>query len=127
MPKRPKSLELLDFEIQFYERLVQDHPEFVDALIALGEAYTRRGWHEKGLATDLRLTQLTGKNPIVWYNLACSYSLLRRPEEALQALRQSITLGYDDFAYLGQDPDLETLRRSPQFRQFLETLAPKPR
>lgn len=123
MQKRSKSHELLEFEITFYERLLANDPDFVDALAALGEAYTRRGWYEKGLAVDQKLCQLKAKEPIVWYNLACSYSLLERPDDAVQALRQAIKLGYDDFEYLGKDPDLEPLRRSPKFRRFLETLA----
>ena len=58
MPKLNKSQELLDFEIAFYEQLLKEHPAFADALVALGEAYTRRGQHEKGLAVDQR--------PAVW-------------------------------------------------------------
>jgi hypothetical protein len=57
----------------------------------------------------------------VWYNLACSLSLLKRIDESLQALQQAITLGYDDFEFLAKDPDLDTLRRSPEFRRFVTT------
>ena len=119
MRKSSEPKKLLEFEIAFYERLLQKHPDFVDALKALGEVYTRRGWYEKGLAVDLKLAQLKADDPIVWYNLACSYSLLRRPDDAVQALRQAIARGYDDFEYLGTDPDLQPLRQSPQFRRFL--------
>ena len=125
MSKPSKSKELVEFEISFYERLLMDHPDFVDALMALGEAYTRRGWHDKGLAVDERLTRLKAHDPIVWYNLACSYSLVRRCDEALSALRQAITLGYDDFDYLLKDTDLLPLRSTPQFHQYLKSLAVK--
>ena len=123
MSKHTKTRELIDFEILFYERLVREHPDFVDALIALGDAYTRRGWHDKGLAIDLKLTQLKGEDPVVWYNLACSYSLLKRADESLEALRRAIALGYDDFEYLLNDPDLATLRQSPKLRHLLEQRA----
>lgn len=122
MSKASKAKELSDFEISFYERLVSDYPDFVDALMALGEAYTRRGWHDKGLAVDERLAQLKAHDPVVWYNLACSYSLMRRCNESLTALRQAITLGYDDFNYLLKDTDLLQLRSTPQFHQFLKSL-----
>lgn len=120
MHKRSRSQDLLDFEIAFYERLLEAHPDFSEALVALGEAYTRRGWYERGLAIDLKLTQLNALDPMVWYNLACSYSLLKRPDESFDALRRAVALGYDDFAYLLQDPDLATLRQSPKLRHFLE-------
>lgn len=123
MQKRSKAKDLLEFEITFYERLIQEHPNFMDALTALGEAYTRRGWYEKGLAVDLKLTKLKAEDPIAWYNLACSYSLLQKLDKALDAFRRAIALGYDDFAYLEKDPDLALLRRSSQFRAFLVNVA----
>ena len=122
MPKPSRAQELLEFEIAFYERLLQEHPNFVEALMALGEAYTRKGWYDKGLAIDRQLTQLRSTDSVAWYNLACSLSLVNRPDDALEALRQAIALGYDDFVFLSRDPDLAILRRSPQFRRFLETL-----
>ena len=120
MQKRTKTHDLLEFNIAFYERLLRDSPGFVDALVALGEAYTRRGWYEKGLGVDQQLTQLKGDDPLVWYNLACSYSLLKRPDDALQALQRALELGYDDLEYLIRDPDLASMRHSPKFRPFLE-------
>ena len=120
MPRRTKSEELLEFEISFYEKLLRAYPDFVDALLPLGDAYTRRGLHEKGLQIDLRLTRLRGDDPLAWYNLACSYSLLERLDEALEALRRSVELGYGDLAHLQKDPDLVNLRQSQKYRQFLE-------
>lgn len=110
----------MDFEIAFYERLLAETPDFVDALRALGEAYSRRGWYEKGLRVDEQLIRLKTSDPMVWYNLACSYSLLNRLDEAIDALRKAIGLGYDDFEYLLKDPDLSIAHRSPKLRQLLE-------
>jgi len=120
MPRRSKAEELLDFEIVFFERLLRAHPDFVDVLIPLAHAYTRRGFPEKGLEIDLRLSRLRGQDPLSWYNLACSYSLLSRVDEALQSLLRAVELGYTDLTYLQNDPDLANLRRSPKFRQLLD-------
>ncbi len=122
MPRRSKRDELLDFEIAFYGRLLRAYPDFVDVLIPLGEAYTRRGLHEKGLEVDLRLTELRGNDPVVWYNLACSYSLMKRVEESLEALQRAVQLGYTDLAHLQKDPDLLNLRLSAKYRRFLASL-----
>ena len=122
MPRRSKSQELLDFEIAFYERLLASYPDFSDALMPLAEAYTRRGLHDKGLQADLRLTQLRNQDPIAWYNLACSYALLNRVEESLEALRRAFELGYADFTHLRRDPDLANVRHSPKYRQLLESI-----
>ena len=119
MSRRSRSKEFLEFEIAFYERLLADHPDFTDALLALGEAYTRQGCFEQGLAVDQKLARLKAHDPVVWYNLACSYALLERHEEALDALQKALELGYDDFAYLLNDPDLASLHHSPQLRRLL--------
>ncbi len=123
MPRRTKSKELLDFEIQFYEQLLRASPDFIDVLLPLGNAYTRRGLYEKGLAVDLRLTQLRGTDPLSWYNLACSYALLSRIEESIEALRRAFQLGYTDLRHLQSDPDLAPLRRSAKYLQLLESVA----
>ena len=124
MPRRTKSEALLEFEISFYEKLLRAYPDFVDVLVPLGDAYSRRGLHEKGLEVDLRLARLRGNDPLAWYNLACSYSLLKRLDEAIDALRRSIELGYGDLRHLQKDPDLVNLRQSQKYRQFLDAMAP---
>ncbi len=125
MPRRSKSEELLQFEISFYEKLLRAYPDFVDVLIPLGNAYTRSGNHDKGLEIDLRLTKVRGQDPLTWYNLACSYSLLKRVTESVEALRRSFELGYADLQYLQKDPDLTNLHRSPQYRDLIDSLASK--
>ena len=121
MPRRTKSAELIEFEIRFYEKLVTAYPDFVDALVPLGHAYTRLGHYDKGLQIDQRLTQLRESDSVIWYNLACSYSLLKRLEESATSPRRSIELGYRDFQHLQNDPDLLNLRRSPQYQELLSS------
>jgi tetratricopeptide (TPR) repeat protein len=108
----------LDFEISFFEKLVKKKPDYVDALIPLAEAYTKKGWRAKGLAIDKRLAKLRKQDPIVHYNLACSYALLGKKDEALEALLKSIRFGYSDLNHLRRDPDLESLRSDPRFKEI---------
>lgn len=121
MPRRSKSAELLEFEVRFYEKLLTAYPDFIDVLMPLGHAYTKLGRYEHGLQVDLRLTQLRSQDPVTWYNLACSYSLLKRLDDSIGALRRAVELGYTDLTALRNDPDLHNLRQSPQYRQWLES------
>ncbi len=111
-----------DFEILFYEKLLEKRPNFIQALSCLGEAYTRKGFYEEGLKIDRKLVQLKPEDPIVHYNLACSLSLLGRTEEALEELKKAVLLGYDDFSYLLEDPDLENVRKLPTFLEFFRKI-----
>ena len=58
-------------------------------------------------------------DPLVYYNLACSYALLNKTEPAIDALCQSVDLGYCDYRYLREDRDLDSIRHDPRFRQLL--------
>lgn len=115
----------LNFTIQFYEGILRNQPDFIEALAALGELYTQKGLYEKGLAVDKKLAILRPEDPTIRYNLACSYSLMNRLDEALASLHKAIQLGYDDVGYLEQDNDLENLRRDRRFEDFLALLKKK--
>jgi tetratricopeptide (TPR) repeat protein len=112
----------LDTKIQFVEGLVRRDPDYVDALQLLGDHYTQRGRFSEGLHVDERLAQLEPDNPLVFYNLACSYSLTDEFDHALRALKQSIALGYRDFKWLAKDPDLKKLRAHPSFLELKEKI-----
>lgn len=112
----------LDTKIQFVEGLVRRDPDYVDALQLLGDHYTQRGRFTEGLHVDERLAQLEPGNPLVFYNLACSYSLTDEFDRAISALNRAIELGYRDFKWLAKDPDLIKLRRQPAFRELKEKI-----
>jgi tetratricopeptide (TPR) repeat protein len=111
-----------DFEIKFYEGLVKERPNFFEALSLLGDAYTRKGFYKEGLEVDKRLVELKPEDPIVHYNLACSLSLVKDVEGAFKELKKAVLLGYDDFSYILKDPDLENVRKHPQFEEFFSKL-----
>lgn len=115
----------IEFEIAFYENVLKGAPNFIQALIAVGDLYTRAGYWQKGLKTDLKLLHLRPKDPVVLYNLACSYALLNQPRPAFNALSKAIELGYDDFAYLKGDADLENLLKDEHVRDFINKLEKK--
>jgi len=101
-------------------------PEDVHALSELGHVLTRLGRFEEGLGIDRRLGRLLPEDPTVHYNLACSLALLGREEEALDALEQSIDLGYRDVEHMLEDPDLLRLRPLARFRDLARIAAEAP-
>jgi hypothetical protein len=71
---------------------------------------------------DRRLVRLQPDNATAHYNLACSLALCRRPSSALKSLRHAASLGYSDFVWMAEDPDLRSLRRRPDFQALLQEL-----
>jgi tetratricopeptide (TPR) repeat protein len=108
----------LDTKIQFIEGIVRRDPNYVDALQLLGDHYTQRGYFNEGLKVDERLARLAPGSPLVFYNLACSYSLTDQFERAALALEKALDLGYRDFAWLARDPDLKKFRREPAYEEI---------
>ncbi len=120
-PNNKKELSKLDFEIKFFEGILKEKPNFIQALLALGDTYTKRGLFEQGLSIDKRLTGLRPDDPVVWYNLACSYSLMNDTESAFKAINKSLLLGYDDFDFIEKDPDLENLKKDARFKDLIKS------
>ena len=114
------------FEIKFFEAIARRDPEYIEALQILGDAYTRTGQWEKGLQIDQRLSKLCPDNPLVFYNLACSYSLLKELDQAFAALTEAVRRGYDDARWLNKDPDLDNLRHDNRFEKIRTELTQKP-
>ena len=114
--------EDLVFEIQFFEGVSRRDPDYVEALQILGDAYTKTGQWEKGLKIDKRLAHLCPDNPLVFYNLACSYSLLGKVDAGFGALAKAVKLGYRDAKWLIKDPDLANLREDSRFETLKREL-----
>jgi len=108
----------LDVKIQFMEGIVRRDPKYVDALQLLGDHYTARGQFADGLKVDRHLSRLEPENPLVFYNLACSYSLTGHIDRAASALEKAIKLGYSDFKWMSEDPDLSKLRKHELFKRI---------
>ena len=111
-----KDLRDLDVKITFLEGIVRRDPRYVEALQVLGDHYTQRDKYDRSLRVDEQLSRLEPQNPLVFYNLACSYSLNSEFDLAAAALETALSLGYRDFKWLAKDPDLRQLRKHPSFR-----------
>ncbi len=108
-----------DFQIRFYESILREVPDFIEALIAIGDLYTHKGMIKEGLEVDLRLSRLRPDDAMILYNLACSYSLLREVDKAFGAMKLALECGYDDLNFLEVDEDLEDLRKDERFQEYL--------
>jgi len=117
--------EDLNFQIRFFEDLIRDDQEFIDALIPLADAYTKKGWFDKGLLLDERLARLRPYDPFIQYNLSCSYALLNQEQKALEALKMALDLGYQDLDWMEDDPDLAGLRGKDGYKELIRSYFPE--
>lgn len=113
--KNDESEKSVEFEIDFYENILKERPNFIECMKVLAALYTKTGRYHKGLLLDQRLAELTPVDATVLYNLACSHSLLGDIDKSLESLKKAIELGFVDFRYLKTDPDLVNVRKDKRF------------
>lgn len=109
-----------EFEVRLARAAIQGNPRHVRGLQMLGQALTRVGRHQEALEADLKLSSLCPKDPVAFYNLACSYSNLENVDAAFEALHRAFELGYNDYRHMLRDPDLEAVRKDRRFKKLLD-------
>jgi tetratricopeptide (TPR) repeat protein len=109
----------LDFELDFFGGVLDRYPDYVDVLRVMGNLLTLKGRFAEGMNVDKRLVRLRPNDALAHYNLACSFALLKRPDQSIKTLRRAIELGYRDFRYMREDHDLDSVRHDPRFRQLM--------
>ena len=112
------------FDISFYESVLKREPGYEDVIELLGGLYTKTGRIADGLKMDRKLVKLQPENATARYNLACSLALSKRKTDALRVLAEAIQLGYSDYEWMSQDPDLESLKNVGEFKVLLKKLKP---
>jgi tetratricopeptide (TPR) repeat protein len=110
------------WEIGFYEDILKRSPDYVEVLMLLGNLYTGRKMYRQGLQVDQRLARLRQDDPIVHYNLACSYALLNQVNDAFAALTNAVNLGYHDLEHMEEDSDLERIRHDPRYAEAADRI-----
>ena len=110
----------VDFEVDFFSRVLAAAPEFHEVLRAQASNLTTKGRLQDGLAVDKRLVALRPADPTSHYNLACRYALLKQPDLAIVTLRKAVELGYRDHRFMEEDHDLDSIRKDPRYRKLLK-------
>ncbi len=101
------------------------NPYTVAVRIHLGNSYLERSEYEKALDQYKKALELEPKNSIVLYNLACTYSRMKKVEDALDALERCVEAGYRDVEWMEKDADLDNLRAEARYKALVRRLRDK--
>lgn len=111
-----------EWEIGFFESIYKRDPRYEDVIAILGGLYTKTGRIADGLKMDRRMVKLCPEDSTARYNLACSLALSERHRDALKVLREAVEIGYADYDWMENDPDLHCLRVYPEFHDLVQTM-----
>lgn len=109
----------LRFALEFYSFILDKRPQQAEALELAANHFTTLGYYTDGLLVDQRLAQIRPKDPNVMYNLGCSFSLIGRPDDAIETLHKAVLNGYEDYKHMAEDEDLAALRHDPRFHELI--------
>jgi tetratricopeptide (TPR) repeat protein len=70
---------------------------------------------DEALREGDKALEMSPDDPLILYNCACLYARLGESQRAIEALRQGISKGYEDYGWMRNDPDLASLRDNPDF------------
>ena len=62
----------------------------------------------------------------VYYDKACLFARMGRPEEAIKALEEAFKKGFRRFAHLEHDDDMDSLRNLPEYKALIREYKDKP-
>lgn len=119
-PVGVKTLKLANLEERVFIRAVT-----VEIFMAQGLRYLREDEYEKAAAEFLKILEIAPEDELAHYNLACTYSLWGRADEAFESLRLALENGFDGFDHMEKDEDLDPIREDGRYRELLEKHAPE--
>ena len=111
-----RNLQLSQIEV--FEKHLEKVPEDVRARMLLAHGYAAVERIDDAIREANLSIALRPGDPFVLYNVACTFGLMNRKEEAMDALRKSWEAGLRDTNWTRRDPDLDLLHGDPEFERL---------
>ena len=95
---------------------IEDSPEKYECV---HYAYHGLGEDKKAIAAIDSIIARDSTDAGSYYDAACLYSRMQDKENALKCLEKSLELGYNRFAHIDQDFDMDFLRNMDEFKELV--------
>jgi len=117
---RVKDVERIrDRMLPVLRKQLEQVPEDVRARILLAASLAGTSEVDESVRHLQMAVALRPNDTNVLYNAACTYGILNKKQEALDALKKAIECGYGNLEWAKQDPDLLLLRDDPEFLRIV--------
>ena len=103
-----------------YQKALSIQPSSQHALNNLAIAYARQGEYDRALAIFKELVKLQPDYPGTYYNLASVYAIQNEKKESIDWLKQAIARGYQNWDLIKNDPDLENIRSTSEYKELIK-------
>jgi tetratricopeptide (TPR) repeat protein len=129
LPDSPENREQLresaERAISVYVRYVRLNPDDNNSRVWLANAFQWASRTEESLQEADKLSLEESLGGVACYNLACLYLKASDTVKGLAMVRRSISKGFQNIEDFRRDPDLDTLRGTPEFEELMKELEEK--
>lgn len=112
--------ENLDNALREFSLAIQKDPSYAEAYSNRAVTYMQLKKFNKADEDLRKAKELSPDSPSIHYNSASLESLKGNVDLALDEIDVSLTKGFSDYDALRRDPDLDNVRKHPEFRKILE-------
>jgi len=112
--------ENIDNALKEFSVAIQKDPNYAEAYSNRAATYMQQKKFNKAEDDLRRAKDLSPDSPSVRYNYASLHSLKGNVDLALDEVDAALTKGFSDYDALRLDPDLNNVRKHPEFRKILE-------
>ncbi len=107
-------------------KLVEDHlelnPDDARAWILAASASANINDTDRAARYAGRAIAVDPEDPMLLYNVACTYGVLGKTAECLDALEQAVSKGWGDKSWLEHDSDLDSIRDAPRYQAIVQAM-----
>ncbi|HEV7388478.1 MAG TPA: protein kinase [Gemmatimonadaceae bacterium] len=111
--------------VKLIEQRLNLNPDDARAYNLGATTLAKLGNEPRALEFAMRSLAIDPADPMVLYNVACLYSLIGKPQDALAHLESAISHGFGDRLAMANDPDLDLIRRTPWFQAIASAMYEK--
>ena len=120
--KRVNNETSMDEAIKYYKEAVNVDPEHINSLMALSIDYSIKKDQDKAIQAAEKILKVKNSDNVkyvVYYNLACFYSIKKDTKNAMDNLKKAMDAGFDDLNHMKEDKDLDNIRNTKEYKQLL--------
>jgi tetratricopeptide (TPR) repeat protein len=103
-----------------FSAAIEKYPKYVMAYNDRAAAFIRQKKFDKAKDDLTKALEIDPHNSATYYNTAALHALQKQSSPALEYLDKALVLGFKDYDLLRTDPDLNNIRKTPEFRKILE-------
>ncbi|MFL5500622.1 MAG: protein kinase domain-containing protein [Gemmatimonadaceae bacterium] len=111
--------------VKLIEQRLNLNPDDARAYNLGATTLAKIGNEPRALEFATRSLAIDPEDPMMLYNVACLYSLIGKPQDALAHLEKAISHGFGDRLAMANDPDLDLVRRTPWFQAIASAMYEK--